>query len=503
MGLVLAFLPSCLATYLRLHVPTSNRKFLQHTVRCNACTKYASLIRKLNMPPHVVPIFPTTRQSPLGHDMTYIAASCLQQTKSILQKPLVAEKASRDAGLFLTRWELLHASMHNKVFTRHHDADWAPSDAILEEITNGRRAVNSLRLRRHDRSFGIYIGVPISASVLDIAQVGDQRGFARVIHEMFRLRHERVISWRWLCTRTSTDTVTVSDEFSLYKALINGNVTKIIISENIKLKSTFWGQIYKVVNITRNLTMEGSALDWESFVELDFGLIQSKVVLWDGAILTFRRLVLLDVFSRKQPSYDFFGASPSSSKIMMVEVVDRLTICIPFEPPGEQFSRVTVLRTPYTVPGWRAIPRIAAYPGEQNLTLSDEKFCPHTSSRCFSPLVRAWDWAINSSSGPNLLLANNNAQVVYSSRGTLPSTFGRFFDPGRSQTRDLPGAMDCIDEMGPDLCYVTSLQLMLGLDVLPEGQQTSKSVADQGLPRNTSQTSAGITRAPLTVNQMN
>ncbi|EFJ51739.1 hypothetical protein VOLCADRAFT_103380 [Volvox carteri f. nagariensis] len=193
----------------------------------------------------------------------------------------------------------------------------------------------------------------------------------------------------------SAETVTVADELNLFKALINDNVSNIVISNNIKLNAEFWGNTWKVVNITRNLTVEGARVEWESFIELDFSFIQSK------------------------PSYDFFATSPSSSTVAWLEVVDRLMLCMRFE---------------YAVPEWGAMPRSPAYPGQQNLTFNNDVFCNRAASRCFSPVLHAGDWATNGSSGYQLVWSNS----IHICDGFV--------------------TQECIDEHGPYLCYALSLQ---------------------------------------------
>ncbi|GFR46041.1 hypothetical protein Agub_g7510 [Astrephomene gubernaculifera] len=255
-----------------------------------------------------------------------------------------------------------------------------------------------------------------------------------------------------LCSRCScaqSVSTVVTDEVGLFKAFLNSTVTRIVIPQNMKLQQEFWANTWDVVNVTRDLLVEGPTSNWTSFPEVDFSFISGKVVLSPGVTLTFRRLALLNLFSRIKPQYDFFATSPNTSTIVWRQVVDHLILCMPLD---------------FAVNAWSAAPRPADASGlyggqQQSVTLrTSPPYCNDGMGRCFSPFMDAADMVTYGTAG---------YRIAWSEVDTICDGFV---------------TQDCIDSLGPDLCYATRLQELLAQRALIQKNLTSGSSSKKAGP---------------------
>ncbi|KXZ49462.1 hypothetical protein GPECTOR_21g688 [Gonium pectorale] len=125
----------------------------------------------------------------------------------------------------------------------------------------------------------------------------------------------------------------------------------ISVFRGFKLQQEFWANTWAAVNVSRDVLVDsGEGTAWEVFPELDFSFIAGKVVLAPNVTMTFRRLSLLNLFSRIIPQYDFFGQSPNSTQIVWEDIVDHLILCMPLDPVMQGWDMVT-----YGTAGYRIV----------------------------------------------------------------------------------------------------------------------------------------------------
>ncbi|KAG2452826.1 hypothetical protein HYH02_002172 [Chlamydomonas schloesseri] len=220
----------------------------------------------------------------------------------------------------------------------------------------------------------------------------------------------------------------------------------------------------------------GNDTAWSNWPRLDFNFAsRDRLLLLPGITLTFRRLAILNIFSRSQQSYDYFASTSSSSigsssngssiqpAVVWVDVVDRRLLCPPL--PG-------------VVDTWRATPRPVTAAGgivgssstttsgsggqddQQSVTLDTTPVCDDAagasgvSGRCFTPVMRAADVQADTSQG---------FRIGWNNTLTLCEQF-------------LPDA--CIQQQGLEGCYLTSIEALLAQRA--QSQQTTESKSSEG-----------------------
>jgi hypothetical protein len=133
----------------------------------------------------------------------------------------------------------------------------------------------------------------------------------------------------------------VSDQHSFFAAIANSSVTHIQLANSITINPNKGSGSWPLL-LARDCLVDGAP--GSSYPRVDFSFATAdRVQLAPGVTLTFRGLVLTNIFSSSQLMPDFFAPSAASSAIVWDGVVDRRSLCRPIqvrEESGAELLRV-------------------------------------------------------------------------------------------------------------------------------------------------------------------